>query len=367
MDKINITKIFLPDKETFIKYIDKIYSSGWVTNDGPFVKEFEKKLENFLGIRNVVVVSNGTLALQIAYRCLNIKGSALTTPYSFVATTSSLVWEGIKPIFADINKKTLTLEPTKIKKHLSKDITGIVPVHVYGNACEIDEINDIANQNNLKVVYDAAHCIGVKYKNKSIFNYGDASIVSFHATKLFHTIEGGAILTNDDHIAEEARLMRNFGISGEDKIESVGINAKMNEIEAAMGLALLDNIESLIADRYRVWNVYYNNLLNYVEFPELNPDVKWNFSYVPVLFKNESQLEKVKEILNANNIFPRRYFYPSLDTLTYLNNQEKFPISNNISKRVLCMPNFFGVNDDTINSICELIKSEIKKSRVPIS
>ena len=362
MDKINITKIFLPKKETFIKYIDRIYSSGWVTNNGPFVKEFEKKHESFLGVRNVVAVSNGTLALQIAYRCMNLKGSAITTPYSFVATTSSLVWEGIKPIFADINRKTLTIEPDNIKKYLSKDITGIVPVHVYGNACEIEEIDDIANKNDLKVVYDAAHCIGVTYKNKSIFNYGDASIVSFHATKLFHTIEGGAILTNDDHIAEKARLMRDFGISGEDTIESVGINAKMNEIEAAMGLSLLDNIESLIVDRHRVWNLYYNNLSEYLEFPELNPDIKWNFSYVPVLFKNERQLEKVKEILNINNIFPRRYFYPSLNTLIYLNNKERYPISNNISKRVLCMPNFFGISDNIINSICALIKSEITKS-----
>ena len=361
MDKINITKIFLPKKETFIKYIDRIYSSGWVTNNGPFVKEFEKKHESFLGVRNVVAVSNGTLALQIAYRCMNLKGSAITTPYSFVATTSSLVWEGIKPIFADINRKTLTLEPDNIKRHLSKDITGIVPVHVYGNACEIEEIDDIANKNDLKVVYDAAHCIGVTYKNKSIFNYGDASIVSFHATKLFHTIEGGAILTNDDHIAEKARLMRDFGISGEDTIESVGINAKMNEIEAAMGLSLLDNIESLIVDRHRVWNLYYSNLSDYLEFPELNPDIKWNFSYVPVLFKNEKQLEKVKEILNINNIFPRRYFHPSLDTLVYLNNKERAPISNNISKRVLCMPNFFGISDNIINSICELIKGEIEK------
>lgn len=362
MDKINITKIFLPDKEVLIKYIDRIYSSGWVTNDGPFVKEFERKLENYFGVRNVVAVANGTLALQIAYRCVNIKGSAITTPYSFVATTNSLVWEGIKPVFADINRKTLTLTPDNIKKHLSKDTTGIVPVHVYGNACEIEEINEIANQNNLRIVYDAAHCIGVKYKNKSIFNYGDASIVSFHATKLFHTIEGGAILTSNDHIAEKARLLRNFGISGEDKIESVGINAKMNEFEAAMGLSLLDNIELLIADRRRVWNLYYNNLSKYLEFPELNPNIKWNFSYVPVLFKDETQLEKVKKILNVNNIFPRRYFYPSLDTLIYLNNSERSPISNNISERVLCMPNFFGISDDVINNICELIKSEIKKS-----
>ena len=362
MDKINITKIFLPDKETFIKYIDRIYSSGWVTNDGPLVKEFEKRLETFLNVRNVVAVSNGTLALQIAYRCLNIKGRAITTPYSFVATTSSLVWEGIRPVFADINRRTLTLDPDNIKKHLSKDITGIVPVHVYGNACEIEEINDIANRNNLKVVYDAAHCFGVKYKNKSIFNYGDASIVSFHATKLFHTIEGGAIFTNNDHIAEQARLLRNFGISGEDKIESVGINAKMNEIEAAMGLSLLDNIDSLIVDRNRVWNLYYNNLSEYLEFPELNPNIKWNFSYVPVLFKNERQLEEVKEILNINNIFPRRYFYPSLNTLIYLNNRERTPISNNTSKRVLCMPNFFGISDNIINNICQLIKNKIEKS-----
>jgi len=235
---INVTKTHLPDIDRYKAYIDRIYRSGWITNNGALVQELEEKLKEYLGVRNILLVSNGTLALQICYKALGLTGEAITTPFSFVATTSSLVWEGLSPVFVDISPETLNMDPDRIEEAIRPETSCIVPVHVFGNGCDVEKIGQIAKKHHLKVVYDAAHAFGVKYNGESILNYGDVSILSFHATKFFHTIEGGAIVTGDDELYEKAKHMINFGITGPESIVGLGINGKMNEFQAAMGLCI---------------------------------------------------------------------------------------------------------------------------------
>ena len=239
---INVTKTYLPDKEKYKKYIDEIYENCWVTNNGTLVQKLEKRLAEYLGVKNIVLVSNGTVALEIAYRTLGLKGFVITTPFSFVATTSSLITNQLLPIFADIEKNTFNINPKKIEKLITLNTSAILSVHVFGNACNVEEINKIASKYNLRVIYDAAHAFDVKYKEQSILNYGDISTLSFHATKLFHTIEGGALIINDDELVQKARYLINFGIKNQEEIPHLGTNAKMNEFEAAMGLCVLDDM-----------------------------------------------------------------------------------------------------------------------------
>ena len=361
MDKINVTKSYLPPREKLYRYVDRIYESGQLTNNGDLVKKLESKLQEYLNVKHVILVANGTLALQISYNILGLKNYVITTPYSFVATTSSMVWAGLKPVFSDIDKKYLTLDPEIIDKNLIKKASAIVPVHVYGNPCNIEAFDDITKENtNIKILYDAAHAFGVKYKGKSLVKYGDVSILSFHATKLFQTIEGGAIVTDSDYIADLAIQARNFGIDINGNIISVGINAKMNEFEAAMGLCVLDDIKKIIADRKRTWS-YYNELLdNFVEFPEIREKTEWNHSYVPILFRNEKECLKAVESLNRENIYPRRYFYPSLDTLSYINAKKINSISLDIASRVLCLPTFTSISNEVISKIANIIKKVVK-------
>lgn len=356
---INVTKTYLPDINKYKHYIDIIYKNGWVTNYGPLVQELEKRLADFLGVKNLILVANGTVALEIAYRALGLKGFVITTPFSFVATTSSLVSNGLLPIFADINPKSYNLDPKNIEKLITPNTSAILPVHVFGNACEVEEIEQIAHKYNLKVIYDAAHAFNVRYKGKSIANYGDITTLSFHATKLFHTIEGGALIINNDELVQKARYLINFGIKNEEEIPHLGTNAKMNEFEAAMGLCILDDIEEIILKRKKIWNIYREELEGYVGFQELNPHMDYNFSYFSVLFESEEQLLKVKKSLNEKNIFPRRYFYPSLDTLSYIEPKQECPISRDISKRILCLPIFAGLEEAIQYIIIKTIKENL--------
>jgi len=335
---INVTKTYLPDKKKYQKYVDEIYENCWVTNNGPLVQKLEKRLAEYLGVKNLVLVSNGTVALEIAYRTLGLKGFVVTTPFSFVATTSSLVTNGLSPIFADIDRKTLNIDPTSIEQAITKHTSAILPVHVFGNACDVERIQTIAEKHNLKVIYDAAHAFGVKYKGTSILNYGDISTLSFHATKLFHTIEGGALIINDDSLVEKARYLINFGIQNAESIPELGTNAKMNEFEAAMGLCLLDDLEMISKSRKKVYETYLEELGDLVETQYQTPEATQNFSYFPVLLKNEAELQKIQRLLNDQNVFPRRYFYPSLDTLSYIEPKQHTPVSRDVSSRILCLP-----------------------------
>jgi dTDP-4-amino-4,6-dideoxygalactose transaminase len=356
---INVTKTYLPNKEKYKKYIDEIYENGWLTNSGPLVQRLEKRLAKYLGVKNIVLVSNGTVALEIAYRILDIKGFAITTPFSFVATTSSLVTNNILPIFADIDKNTFNLDPKNIEKFITPNTSAIVPVHVFGNACEVEEIEQIANKHNLKVVYDAAHAFDVKYKGQSVLNYGDISTLSFHATKLFHTIEGGALIINDDELVQKARYLINFGIENQESIPHLGTNAKMNEFEAAMGLCVLDEIENIKSSRKEVYENYQKELKDLVEFQEQNENATENYSYFPVVFKSEEQLLKLQKALNDKQIFPRRYFYPSLDTLEYIEPKQECKISRDISKRILCLPFYDELDKEVQSEIINTIKGNL--------
>ena len=358
-DRINVTKTYLPNKEKYKQYVDEIFANGWVTNNGPMVRKLEKRLAEYLGVKNVVLVANGTAALEIAYRTLGLKGFAITTPFSFVATTSSLVTNGLLPIFADINPETLTVDPHKIEALITPHTSAIVPVHVFGNTCDVEAIDAIAKQYGLKVVYDAAHAFGVEYKEESILKYGDISTLSFHATKLFHTIEGGALIINDDSLVEKARYLINFGIENAESIPELGTNAKMNEFEAAMGLCMLDEIEKIHHGRKEVYERYEEALKGLVTLPKYSEDATKNYGYFPILLKDEAQTVTIQKAMNDKGIFPRRYFYPSLDTLSYIEPKQFMPISRDISNRILALPMYPGLNEEDQVKIIKIIKEYI--------
>lgn len=354
---INVTKTYLPDKEKLKSYIDKIYENGWITNRGFLLRELEVKLADFLEVEHLILVANGTLALQVAYKALELTGDIITTPFSFAATSGSIIWEGLNPVFSDIDSETWCLNPENIEKAITKNTSAIVPVHVFGNACDVESIHAIADKHNLKVVYDAAHAFGVNYKGQSLLNYGDISTLSFHATKLFHTIEGGAIITKNAKLAEKVRKLINFGITGQERIEGFGINAKMNEFEAAMGLCVLDDIETILKKRQKIWDYYQQELqVLDIQFQKRNLDASNNYSYFPVLFESEAQMKKVQKALNAKDIYPRRYFYPSLDTLDYGGKEQVMSVSWGVASRILCLPIYPDLKNLEQKKIISVIK-----------
>jgi dTDP-4-amino-4,6-dideoxygalactose transaminase len=341
-ERIPVTQPHLPDRAKFQRYVDGIFARNWHTNNGPLVRELTDRLKDYLGVENLLIVSNGTLALQIACSALGLRDAedpeAITTPYSFVATTSALKWDGITPVFADIDADTFCLNPENIAQSASRNTGAIVPVHVYGNCCDVEAIEKAARERNLKTIYDGAHAFGVRFKGGSVLNRGDATTLSFHATKLFHTCEGGAIIFRKKEDLERARRLINFGIEGPEKIGPLGINAKMSEVHAAMGLCLLDDIDVILDSRAEACHAYERTLGNYFRFPEWNPDATRNFAYFPIVFENDRELLAGKRALEKLGIGTRRYFYPSLDTLSYLQPQPEQPTARNIAKRVLCLP-----------------------------
>jgi dTDP-4-amino-4,6-dideoxygalactose transaminase len=353
---INVTKTYLPDKNKFLSFVDKIYASGWVTNNGPLVRELEARLTDYLGIKNLVLVANGTIALEIAFRLLELQGEVITTPFSFVATTSSLVSNGLQPVFADIDPAAFNLDPKNIENKISERTRAILPVHVFGNACDVEEIERVANKHNLRVIYDAAHAFGVNYKGNSLLSYGDVSTLSFHATKLFHTIEGGALVINDDALVQEARFLINFGIDGPDSVKALGTNAKMNEFEAAMGLCVLDDMDRILEQRKVVHELYTKSLSDYVQLQVMNSACTRNYSYFPVLFTDEEQALTIQRALNDQGINPRRYFHPSLDTLPYIKGSETMPISRDISNRILALPLYSDLQEMEQMKIIKIIQ-----------
>lgn len=357
---INVTYPFLPIKKTFDKYLDRIYASNWLTNFGPLENELNQKLCDYLDVENLLLVSNGTLALHIIYKALGLTGEVITTPFSFVATTSSLVWENLTPKFADIDANSFNLNPKLINKQITDKTSCILPVHVFGRVCDVWEIQKIADKYNLSVIYDAAHAFSVKTsEGKNVLNYGDASTISFHATKLFHTIEGGAIISKDSNLIKECKKLINFGITGYDRIESIGTNCKMNEFSAAMGLSVLENIDYIMKSRKRVHDTYCKYLN-----PELLPKkidyANDNYSYYPILLKDECTLLAVREALLANGVMPRRYFYPSLNTLSYITEKQFCPISENIASRILCLPMYDNLSKIDIIRISNIVNELVK-------
>ncbi|MCS7029472.1 MAG: DegT/DnrJ/EryC1/StrS family aminotransferase [Bacteroidia bacterium] len=352
---IFVTKTFLPDLDEYISVLRKIWDTSQVTNRGPLVLKLEEKLKEYLQVNKILLVSNGTIALQIAIKALELKGEIITTPFSYVATTSSIVWENCKPVFVDIHPECLTIDEEKIEAAITKNTTAILATHVYGNPCNVEAIKNIAESYNLKVIYDAAHCFGVKYKNKSILEYGDVSTLSLHATKLFHTGEGGAIICHSEELFHKIYYHHNFGHNGEEEFWGLGINGKMSELNVALGLSVLPYMTEMINMRRKAVDLYKELLSNNesIRFLKIRDETEWNYSYFPIILSSEDQLLHIREILRKNNIFPRRYFYPSLNKLPYLTYQ-KMPHAEDISRRILCLPLYHDVQNE-VERISDLI------------
>jgi dTDP-4-amino-4,6-dideoxygalactose transaminase len=363
---IPVTKSDLPPIDDYIAYLKQIWRSGILTNYGDLTKQFEEKLADYLGVKYVVTVGNATLGLQLALRALDVKTGSeiITTPFTFAATTNIIVYEGFKPVFADIDQDTYCINPDDIERKITLNTSVILPVHVYGNPCDVERINKIADENHLKVVYDAAHAFGVTYKGNSLASYGDVSVLSFHATKLFQTIEGGAVITNQKDIAEKIKLLRNHGIKSEDEVLIPGINAKLNEFEAAMGLCNLMTIEGRIKEREKLYVRYKSNLSNEaVKFQELRSD-RYNYIYMPVVFQSKEIRDSIYKSLGLENIKCRKYFYPLTASYVYFKEDmiEKYGLLNakDISNRVLCLPLYTSLGVDNVDKISDMIKIIMK-------
>ena len=352
---IYVTKPFLPPRGEYEKYIEGIWERVWLTNNGPLVNELEIKLKEYLGINHFLYLSNGTIALQIAIKALGLTGEIITTPFSYVATTSSIVWEGCAPVFVDIDPHTLNIDPKLIEAAITDKTTGILATHVFGNPCDIDAIEKIATRHNLKVIYDGAHAFGTTYKGRSVLEYGDITTTSFHATKLFHTIEGGAVITKDASLLRLMSFLRNFGHNGPETFETVGINGKNSEFHAAMGLCNLKYINDILKKRKQIWDSYNKRLAHAgLGSIKINKDAGFNYAYYPVIFESEAVVLKVIKELEGHKISPRRYFYPCLSTLNYVKHYDT-PVSIDIAKRILCLPSFHDMPEEVIDMISRVV------------
>jgi dTDP-4-amino-4,6-dideoxygalactose transaminase len=360
---INVTKTFLPPLEDYTRYLQGVWERNHITNHGPLVNELEEKLREYFGVKHFFFVNNGTIAIQIALKALDIQGEVITTPFSYVATTSSIVWENSKPVFVDIDPVTYTIDAGKIEQAITKETRAILATHVYGIPCDVEAIESIASKHNIKVIYDAAHAFGVKVKGTPVMSFGDISTISFHATKLFHTVEGGGVATNDDLLAHKISYMRNFGHKGQEEFWGLGINGKNSEVHAAMGLCNFPYIPQILERRKQLCELYDTFLISSgisLQRPEVPAGVEYNFAYYPVVFESEKQLVSVKNSLNASYIYPRRYFFPALNELPYLHAYTETPVATGISSRVLCLPLFHDLSKENVRRICSIIAEVLK-------
>lgn len=341
---IPVTKPFSPPITEYQELLTGIWQRNWFTNNGPLVNDLELKLKRHLGIKYLLYMSNGTIAIQIALKVLGITKKVITTPFSYVATTSSLVWEGCTPVFVDIDPQTLNIDPAKIEAGIDADTEAILATHCFGNPCDIEAIDKIAKKHNLKVIYDAAHCFGTTYKGHSVFAYGDVSTTSFHATKLYHTIEGGAVFTPNTEVLKTMAYMRNFGHDGPERFFGLGINGKNSEFHAAMGLVNLKYISEITQkrkDQSELYDILLKDLN--IEKQIISAGTEYNFAYYPIIFESETVNLSMKNALEKHEIFPRRYFYPSLSSLDYVTGTT--PIADEISKRILCLPVYHDLSE----------------------
>ena len=353
---IPVTKPFLPPIEEYERYVRDIWKRNWLTNNGPLVNDLELKLKNFLDVNHLLFVTNGTIAIQLAIKALGLHGQIITTPFSYVATTSNLVWEGCEPVFADIDAKTGNLDPNRIEDLITPRTSAILATHVYGNPCDMDAIADIAKRKNLKVIYDGAHAFAVKLKNTSVLNYGDVSTCSFHATKLYHTVEGGAVITKDPELLKRMAYLRNFGHDGPERFAQLGINGKNSEFHAAMRLVNLKYVPQIIAQRKALSAHYDSFLVNFqAKKPEISRHVTYNYAYYPLFFHDETLLKKVVDTLSQNWIYPRRYFYPSLEDLPYVRKTDNCPVADSLARRALCIPLYDTLTKEETDMICRLM------------
>lgn len=370
MKKIFVTQPSLPLLKEYVLLLEKIWQTKILTNNGPFHQEFEEQLAKYLGVKYVSLFANGTLALITALQVLRITGEVITTPFSFVATTHSLWWNNIKPVFVDIEPEYCNLNPEKIESAITPQTTAIMPVHVYGNPCKVEQIQEIADKYGLKVIYDAAHAFGVKYKNQSICNYGDLSVLSFHATKVFNTMEGGAIICHDEPTKKRIDYLKNFGFAGETSVIAPGINSKMNEMQAALGLLQLKQHRGNIEKREKL-NALYKKLLkdiNGIKYLADSEDTSTNFAYFPIFIKKEEygiSRDELYEQLKTHNIYSRRYFFPLIsDFPMYRSLPSADPanltVAHSYANEVICLPIFPDLEIEIVTKIVDIIKSNIK-------
>lgn len=363
--KITVTKPYLPPLEEFIPYLEEIWANRWLTNNGPMHNKLESELTRYLGVPYVSLFANGTLALLTALQSLDIQGEVITTPYSFVATTHAMIWNGLTPVFVDVDPIYATLNPEKIEAAITKETTAIVPVHVYGTPCDVETIAIIAAKHNLKVIYDAAHAFSVKFKNRSVLNFGDLSIISFHATKIFNTFEGGAIVCKDLETKRKIDDLKNFGFHGETEVVLPGINAKMNELQAAMGLLQLRHIDLIIQRRKKITDFYKDKLSSVkgIRFlPDLQ-DAEPNYAYFPIFIDEIEYGENRDQLYNRlkhHNIHGRRYFFPLISNFNiYTNlpsaNKSNLKVANMLSKQVICLPLYPDLDEVSVEEITNLI------------
>ncbi|MFN5691043.1 MAG: DegT/DnrJ/EryC1/StrS family aminotransferase [Bacteroidota bacterium] len=356
-EMIPVTKSFLPPLEEYTAQVQRAFHNQWLTNRGELVLELEKKIADYLSLEEskMFITNNGTIPLQIALKLLGQQGEIITTPFSYVATTASIVWENCTPVFVDIDPKHLTIDESLIEEKITPKTTAILATHVFGHPCNINYIDALAKKYGLKVIYDAAHCFGVQYQGRSIFEYGDVSTCSFHATKLFHTGEGGAIFTKQQGLYDQLYYSHNFGHNGPLHFHGLGINGKISELQAAMGLAVLPYLPTIIAQRKK-WVATYNELLQFRHFEQPTPreNTDWNYAYYPIVFESEALLLEVMAALEKNAIYPRRYFYPSLNQLPYLPDCA-MPLSDSIATRILCLPLYAELQQNEVEQIADII------------
>jgi dTDP-4-amino-4,6-dideoxygalactose transaminase len=352
---INVNKSYLPPIEKYQGYLESIWKSGWLTNKGPLLQELEKKISNYLKTEYVQLISNGTVAIQLAIKALEIKGEVITTPYSYVATTGAILWENCTPVFCDINPDDLCINPELIEAQITPQTTAILGTHVYGLPCAVERIEQIAQKHKLKVIYDAAHAFGCNYKGKSLLDYGDVSTCSLHATKIFHTVEGGLVIARDKALHEKIFLQKSFGHI-EDTHYCMGINGKNSEFHAAMGLCLIDFMDENIGKRRKLHNRYKELLSKAaLTYPSITPDLEYNYAYFPVLFESEKVMMEVKALLVKNGVNTRRYFFPSLNQLSYLEKTQPCPVSEDVSSRVMALPFYYDLKLEEVEFISGVI------------
>jgi len=353
---IPVTKPFLPPQQVYQHYLDGIWKRNWLTNMGPLASDLELRLKDTLKVNHLLFVTNGTVALQMAIKALDLKGEIITTPFSFVATTSAIVWEHCTPVFVDIDEHSLNVDADKIEEAITPNTTAILATHVYGNPCDVEKIEAIAKRHQLKVIYDAAHAFGVEVNGKSIFEYGDISTCSLHATKLYHSVEGGLVITKDAALLKKLAYIRNFGFDGPESFAELGINGKNSEYHAAMGLANLKYLDVIHQKRKELTARYDEKLKSMkARRPIWHAASENNFAYYPLVFESEELMLQCVELLKLNEVFTRRYFYPSLATsLPYVKPQD-LPLTDDISKKVLCLPLYYDLTLEEVDLICRLI------------
>ena len=365
-EKIFVTRPLLPPLKEYQKKLEEIWDNQWLTNYGPLEHEFQTNLKNLFNAKNVELFSNGHTSLDLALKALDLEGEVITTPFTFASTTQAIIENNLKPVYADVDEEYYNINPGNIESLITEDTCAIMPVHVFGNPCEVEKIERIAKKHDLKVIYDAAHAFGVKIENKPIVKYGDMSMLSFHATKVFNTIEGGALIFDNDELSYKLKALKNFGITPDkEEVRFLGKNGKMNEFEAAMGLCNLNNLDNVIHERSLIYNHYLECLEDLEDAGELKvirpkANVDYNYAYFTIKLNGVEERDYLMDKLAEYNVFAKKYFYPPCNEFPAYDFERNTPIAKGVSDSILSLPMYYGLSLDDVGQICEIIKLELK-------